>query len=92
MQKKNILKCGECLGKKKVPRNYKLIFLMPLVRFQAPKRHIYYTGEGTLELSTYKRKFNVALYVGTASLKVSYFDASTPGKKFIFFCWRSIIP
>ena len=47
---------------------------MPLVRFQAPKRHIFYTGEGTLEPSTYKRKFNVALYVGTSSLKISYFD------------------
>ena len=45
---------------------------MPLVRFQAPKRHIFYTGEGTLEPSTYKRKFNVALYVGTDSLNISY--------------------
>ena len=60
--------------RKKEPRNYKLIFLMPLVRFQAPKRRSFYTGEETLELSTYKRKFNVALYVGTSSLKISYFD------------------
>ena len=51
---------------------------MPLVRFQAPKRHIFYTGEGTLELSTYKRKFNVTLYVGISSLKISCFDASAP--------------
>ena len=65
---------------------------MPLVRFQAPKRHIFYTGEGTLEPSTYKRKFNVALYVGTSSLNISYFDASAPGKKILFFCWRSIMP
>ena len=61
-----------------------MIFLMPLVRFQAPKRHIFYTREGTLELSTYKKKFNVALYVGTASLKISYFDSYTPGKKICF--------
>ena len=65
---------------------------MPLVRFQAPKRHIFYTGEETLEPSTYKRKFNVALYVGTSSLNISYFDPSAPGKKALFFRWRSIMP
>ena len=72
--KEKYFEMWECLGKKKIPRNYKLIFLIPLVRFQVPKWHIFYTGDGTLELSTYKRKFNVAFYVGTSSLKISYFD------------------
>ena len=80
------------LGKEKGTQKLQADFLDAISQVSSTKKTFFYTGEGTLEPSTYKRKFNVALYVGTSSLNISYFDASAPGKKVLFFRWRSIMP